>query len=276
MKEVYSAPWDTNVLAVSCFVPAQFKLLEYTRDRTLQFRSVPEGTIAPFLPCDLGDNRSDEVNLVISGDGRLAAAASQGRVYVWDVATKAEVQQFQADPRSYEYGLYFSPDTTSLLARAEDARMTIWRLDSGRSFVLPGHKVEGNSLKFFRDGQRFVTTSLNGLVRLRDLTTERDFDSFDNGVGGCSDTAFSPDGQRLVFAAWAGVIQFWDLESKRQLATMRVCDHKQYICYTAFLDENTLTSVFDDELRIWRAPSWAEIEGAEAVQAAASLRKEQR
>jgi WD40 repeat protein len=75
-------------------------------------------------------------------------------------------------------------------------------------------------------------------------------------------TRLFPDGKRLVLAAWQGVIQFWDLESNRQIATLRACDHKQYVCYAAFLDENTLASVFADELRIWRAPSWAEIEAA--------------
>ena len=68
-----------------------------------------------------------------------------------------------------------------------------------------------------------------------------------------------------MLTTWEGTIQFWDLESDRQIAALRACDHKQVGGqHAAFLDENTLVSVFDGELRIWRAPSWEEIERDEA------------
>jgi hypothetical protein len=58
-------------------------------------------------------------------------------------------------------------------------------------------RVEGNSLRFFPDGRRFVTTSLSGLVKLQGLGSEHELHSFINGVGACSDSALSPDGKRL-------------------------------------------------------------------------------
>jgi WD40 repeat protein len=185
-----------------------------------------------------------------------------GLVHVWDVASKAELHRFQIDARGYEYGLYFSPDAKALLARSEQAKVTMWRLDTEATATLDGHGFEGNSLTFLADGRRFVTTSLRGLVKLCDLETGTELGRFANGIGGCSDTVLSPGGQRLLLAGFHGLIQFWDLQSGRQTAALRAFPDRQFVCKIGFLDENTLVSLFENELRYWRAPSWAEINSA--------------
>jgi hypothetical protein len=148
MKETYSAPRETNVLTVSFFAPAQRRFLEYTQDRTLQFRGVPSGVVAPFLACDLGDNKSGS-EARQPGDG-LWRAAAQGRVHVWDVATKAEIQQFQTHPRNYEHGLIFHRH--QIIARAFGGPDDDLAPDTGRSPRWLGQSR--HSLKFLPDGQR--------------------------------------------------------------------------------------------------------------------------
>ena len=148
--------------------------------------------------------------------------------------------------------------------------MFVWRLESEQSAVLSdGYN---NTIRFFPDG-RLAATSDDGIVLLVDPKESKNRRSFNAGYGTYTDVALSPDGKRIVLPAWNGVLQIWDLESNRQIAALPACDHRSLSCSAAFLDENTLASVFDNELRIWRAPAFTEIEKAETARVNV-LRKE--
>jgi len=74
---------------------------------------------------------------------------------------------------------------------------------------------------------------------------------------GCS---VSPDGRRLAVGGWDGLITIFDLASRQILVALE--GHEAPVLDVAFLgDGDTLISVSDDQVRVWRAPSLAEADG---------------
>ena len=74
--------------------------------------------------------------------------------------------------------------------------------------------------------------------------------------------ALSPDGRRFAAGAGDGRITIWDVASHQEVATLE--GHNEAVKQLAFTpDGDYLVSVSKDQLRVWRAPSWAEIEAAE-------------
>jgi WD40 repeat protein len=270
-REIYVLRPDTNVLSWT-FLPSGMKLLEYTREMKLQFRHLPGGEVEPFLAHDFGEGAN--VELEASSDGRVILGVTRADVRVWDMPTKTQTYNFQPTDLKNWDGFALSPDNKSVFARV-GPRLSVWQLDTLENSVLGGHRILVNSWGFLRDGHRFTSTSEEGTVMLRDFRDSREPLVFNCGLGGCSFVSLSWDEKRLVLPTWAGVIQLWDVASNRQIAALRACNYRQLVCAAAFLDENTLASVFDDELRLWRAPSWAEIEREEATRASVAPTKEE-
>jgi WD40 repeat protein len=74
--------------------------------------------------------------------------------------------------------------------------------------------------------------------------------------------ALSPDGLRLAAGASDGRITIWDVASHQEVATLE--GHQESVTQLAFTpDGDHLVSASKDQLRVWRAASWAEIEAAE-------------
>jgi len=75
---------------------------------------------------------------------------------------------------------------------------------------------------------------------------------------GCS---ISPDGRRLAVGAVDGLITIWDLASRQEVATLK--GHERRVIHVAFLsDGNTLVSVGQEQVRVWRAASLTEADSA--------------
>src|SRR5262249_49599391 len=157
------------------------------------------------------------------------------------------------DPKTLE-NLCLSPDGQSLLAR-RGPKLELWRLDTREHVILEGHRILVNQHRFYPDSRRVVSNGEDGQVILRDVIDGRTLLSFNTGLGPCFRVNPSADEKRLVLPLWAGFIQLWDVDTNRQLALLRACDVRQLACAATFLDEDTLASVFDDEVRIWHAPS---------------------
>ena len=77
----------------------------------------------------------------------------------------------------------------------------------------------------------------------------------------------SPDGRRLATGGSEGTLRLWDVATSQLVAAVKVSP-KEWILSLAFSpDGNTLVAITTGTLRVWRAPSWAEIEAAEKASA---------
>lgn len=211
--------------------------------------------------------------LVFSLNGRYLAAAEETRtpsqmalerdprrtVRVWDVGDRKETHVFSTDGQ-FVGSLTFSADAKTLMSGLYPSSIKILQLDGpGGDATFLGHSG-GGGLALVPDGQTLISASAD--IRFWDVRTGRERDKLNPRAGWFSGLALSPDGRRLAAGASDGRITIWGVASHQELATLE--GHKEEVTQLAFTpDGDHLVSASKDQLRVWRAASWTEIEAAE-------------
>ena len=111
------------------------------------------------------------------------------------------------------------------------------------------------------DGQTLI--SADSAIRFWDVRTRRENAlKLSPRAGGDVCIALSPDGRRLAAGASDGRITIWDVASHQEVATLE--GHTEELTQLAFTpDGDHLVSASKDQLRVWRAAAWTEIDTAE-------------
>jgi WD40 repeat protein len=107
-----------------------------------------------------------------------------------------------------------------------------------------------------------ASTSSDGTVALWE-TKARRRTAFWHAFAGLGAVRFSPDGTRLVTGLAGGkAARVWDLKTQRELVTLTAPGNIfQWVEFSS--DGNTLLCGSDDfRSYIWRAPSFADLDGA--------------
>jgi WD40 repeat protein/class 3 adenylate cyclase/tRNA A-37 threonylcarbamoyl transferase component Bud32 len=134
--------------------------------------------------------------------------------------------------------------------------------------ICPRHQTALSNYAIDRDGFLLATAGWDGQVKLWDLRTGRQTATLLGQLVAFIGLAFSPDGSRLAAGGWDGSITLWDVRTRQQVAVWKA--QRRNCGWLSFADdERMLASIGDTpqgvrELSIWRAPSGAEIEAAEA------------
>ena len=180
---------------------------------------------------------------------------------MWDVATRKETQVFSAEGE-FPVSLIFSADAKSLVAGFAQGPVKLWHLDgSGEAATFPGHSGWVRGLAILNNGQTLFSAGAD--IRFWDVRTRHENAlKLSPRAGGYDCLALSSDGRRFAAGAGDGRITIWDVASHQEVATLE--GHQESVRQLAFTpDGDHLVSVSKDQLRVWRAPSWAEIEAAE-------------
>jgi len=209
--------------------------------------------------------------LVFSLDGRHLAAADNPKpftqmaaenvrstVRVWDVNARKETHVFSTDG-GLPISLTFSADARAVMAGLWKGPVELWQLEGpSEAATFRGHPQAGG-VALLPDGKTLISAGHD--IRFWDVRTRRETNKLTPRTGAYR-LALSPDGRRFATAAGDGSISIWDVTSDEEVATLE--GHKEEVMQLAFTpDGNCLVSVSKDQLRFWRAPSWAEIDAAE-------------
>ena len=205
-------------------------------------------------PTTEGSNRA-----LFSRDGKRLAISGDRDLCVCDVSRKTMLLNFPLRGE-YAFSLEFSRDGQKLMAGCASGVVKVWDLGGQANDVtLWGHTKEVEGLVLSPDGRTLVSVSTD--VRVWDLSSQRELIRIkprSTRFFGCS---FSPDGRRLAVGALDGLITIWDLASRQEVATLK--GHERRVIHVAFLsDGNTLVSVGEDQVRVWRAASLTEADSA--------------
>jgi WD40 repeat protein len=130
----------------------------------------------------------------VSDDGRFAALAkSDGRVFVWDVETRALLHTYQY-PEGIPSFIRISPNSDLIAVGGESFRVRIWERETGALVSrATGHEGLVMGAVFSADQSRLLTWSRDDRVRLFETATGRELVT----------VAVFTDGETVVGAAFS-------------------------------------------------------------------------
>jgi WD40 repeat protein len=137
---------------------------------------------------------------------------------------------------------------------------------------LPLDALEGDAVTFSPDGSRLAISSRLGYARVWDTAAWREEATLSGFLNSVNSVAFSPDGQRLATSGSnpEDAVRLWDVDSWQELLSLEGAG--SLFGLTAFSPDGNAIGILsgDGILHVWRAPSWAEINAAEAKEKAES------
>jgi WD40 repeat protein len=214
-----------------------------------------------------------------SPNGKLLAAAAAGEsLRVWDVERREVLATMQKSDTMPSCGPCFTTNGQMVAVGNQDGTVEVWSL--ARNELVGNWKAHNEAisgLTFMPDGNGLVTVSWDNQAKVWDPESHRELMRLGRALNAYSSVAVSPDGQRIAAGTPDGLIRIWNSTTGQELLTLKgVNDWEDThrpgrwfrigVNRLAFLppDGNTLISSARDEVRLWRAPSWAEIEAADA------------
>jgi WD40 repeat protein len=182
----------------------------------------------------------------------------------WDIATGKKMRSWQGIRDWYrdrispngQFCLTWRRDDTALLRNLADGHETSLNLDAKKQF---------SGLSFSPDGKLLAVASQYGFAKLFDLDAPRELATLHGFLMGVHSVAFSADGTRLALGSnGSEAIKLWDVASLEEVVTLGA--QGSVFFSTKFSpDGNVLGSLNESGvLYLWRAPSWDEINAAEA------------
>ena len=149
-----------------------------------------------------------------------------------------------------------------MLTSHEDGRILLWTRGDQSPASHLGNLLRARPIRFSPDANLVAVGNEQGTTKIWELS-DRSETSL-RGADYVRSLSFSPDGRRL--AAAGANLQLWDLETKRSLGVLLA----ENCLAASFSPDGNLLAASDgnNDLHIWRAPTWKEIEeqGRPAVQ----------
>jgi WD40 repeat protein/tRNA A-37 threonylcarbamoyl transferase component Bud32 len=177
-----------------------------------------------------------------------------------DLATGHEIQSWPVPSDWWE--ILPTPDERSCLL-VRDGGSILRNLTDGSQQQLPLDAPESDTGDFSPDGKLFAIGSSMGFARVWNTSTWKSVATRGNFLNGVHGAAFSPDGGRLAIAGHdQEALRLCDSESWQDVMTL---EGPSGIARPAFSpDGNTVAWGSRSAIVLWRAPSWDEINAAEA------------
>ncbi|OAP64881.1 hypothetical protein AYL99_00853 [Fonsecaea erecta] len=172
--------------------------------------------------------------------------------------------------QAYISALIFSP-SNSLTRRhfkEEEPKWIAIKPGTGENWsaclqTLEGHSDWVNSVAFSPDSTRLASASVDGTVKIWNVSSGASLQTLEGHSAGVNSVAFSPDSTRLASASDDRTVKIWDASSGAYLQTLE--GHSSWVSSVTFSPDSTrLASASNDcTVKIWDASSGASLQTLE-------------
>ena len=195
-----------------------------------------------------------------SQDGRYVATGCNRSAQIFDAHTGKKYCELQDDTVQDKDGdLYirsvcFSPDGKLLATGAEDRKIRVWDINSGKiRNTFDGHEQDIYSLDFARSGRLIASGSGDKTVRLWDIESNSQVLvlSIEDGV---TTVAMSPDGRFVAAGSLDKSVRVWDSSSGYLIERLEGAQgHKDSVYSVAFSPSGRelVSGSLDKTIKMW-------------------------
>jgi WD40 repeat protein len=207
-----------------------------------------------------GIDRAGIALLKFSPKGKfLALAGASPSIILRDPDSLRPVATLARNENSPVQVLAFSPGETLCVAGTFDGAVEAWDLTNQRRFALPRHRDLKN-LAIFPDGSSLATVGGDAHMRIWDLSTRTEKLMLGKTLNIFNSIAIAPNGLRVATGDNSSYVTLWDPVTGFEIGRFAGNGPLDLIFSP---DSTTLVGTTRRNLRLWRAPSWAEIAAAE-------------
>lgn len=189
--------------------------------------------------------------IAIDPAGKFLATGSARMGKLWQLPEATEIVVI--DERNNFDALAFSPDGQTVASGDYFGRVTLFEMNSGKSFAeLDAHEHFITQLHYSPDGRYIATSSLETNVKLWDVRTQELIRTFPNpDADEVFALAFSADGRYLVSGSFRGGLWLWDVESGDRVRGY--VGHQSPVNAVAIdpQDKFIVSGSFDETLKVW-------------------------
>ena len=193
----------------------------------------------------------------MGGSLATAHASAVSVVWLWDEATRKQLQPLRHPTQHRILSPAFSPDGRILATAGFEMKVKLWDVATGRELAsnLWGHTAGIESLAFAPDGRALASGSRDGSVILWDVSDPARpslHRKLEGNAGAVWAVAYASDGATLASGHEDGTVKLWDPITGRERCTL--VGHTGRVRSLAFSPDGSVLATGDEggTIRLWR------------------------